>query len=109
MSCQKTALKKNYNQIEVIQKVRDLIILKTKKQWSNIFAEADCCCSIVKSMEEAMSDNHFKIREIFSRKLSNINGEQIPSLPIPINDQFRNSKIIDDAPSLGSNNDEFIN
>ena len=102
-------IKKNYNQIEVIQKVRDLIILKTKKQWSNIFTEADCCCSIVKSMEEAMSDNHFKIREIFSRKLSNINGEQIPSLPIPINDQFRNSKIIDDAPSLGSNNDEFIN
>jgi hypothetical protein len=41
--------------------------------------------------------------------LSNINGEQIPSLPIPINDQFRNSKIIDEAPPLGNNNNEFIN
>ena len=102
-------IEKNYNPIETIQKIRALINLKTKKQWSHIFLQADCCCSIVKSLEEAMDDNHFKYREILSRKVSNIDGNQIPALPIPINNQFRNSKLIDEAPEIGSSNNEFIN
>jgi crotonobetainyl-CoA:carnitine CoA-transferase CaiB-like acyl-CoA transferase len=102
-------IEKNYNPIETIQKIRALINLKTKKQWSYIFLQADCCCSIVKSLEEAMDDNHFKYREILSRKVSNIDGSQIPALPIPINNQFRNSKLIDEAPEIGSSNNEFIN
>jgi hypothetical protein len=56
-----------------------------------------------------MDDNHFKYREILSRKVSNIDGSQIPALPIPINNQFRNSKLIVEAPELGSSNNEFIN
>ena len=35
------------NQLEVIQQVRNIIILKDKNYWFEVFNEADCCCSIV--------------------------------------------------------------
>ena len=97
----------NDNQNEVIQKVRELIVLKDKNQWFEIFAEADCCCSIVKSMEEAISDNHFKIRDIFSKKIKNENGSEIPALPLPIDNQFRDNKAVKKPPALGAHNHLF--
>ena len=102
-------ISKNSNPIEVIQEVRKLIYLKTKSEWKIIFSDYDCCCSIVQSMEEAINDNHFKVREVFSRSLVSNNGQKIPALPIPINNQFRNDEIIDKAPDLGFNNKDFFN
>ena len=60
-------------------------------------------------MEEAINDNHFKVREVFSRSLVSNNGQKIPALPIPINNQFRNDEIIEKAPDLGFNNKDFFN
>ena len=100
-------IKMDDNQNEVIQKVRELIVLKDKNQWFQIFAKADCCCSIVKSMEEAISDNHFKIRGIFSKKIMNENSSEIPALPLPIDNQFRDNKVVKKAPTLGAHNHLF--
>ena len=69
---------------------------------------ADCCCSIVKSIEEAVNDHHFKVREIFSNKIVNNLGEEIPALPIPIDKQFRKEKVSDAVPKLGNANDQFL-
>jgi crotonobetainyl-CoA:carnitine CoA-transferase CaiB-like acyl-CoA transferase len=93
---------------EVIHKVRDIIVLKNKNYWLKVFNKADCCCSIVKSMEEAINDNHFKVREIFSRKISNDEGQEIPALPIPIDNQFRKGKMSEEAPKLGFHNNLFF-
>ena len=73
-----------------------------------VFNEADCCCSIVKSLEEAINDNHFKVREIFSRKISNEEGKEIPALPVPIDNQFRKGKLREEAPKLGLHNNLFF-
>ena len=58
------------NPKKVIQRIRDIIKLKNKDHWFDVFEKADCCCSIVKSMEEAISDNHFKVRKVFSKKIN---------------------------------------
>ena len=111
--CEVIDLPKKYinikdNQKEIIQKVRDLIILNDKNYWSKVFNKADCCCSIVKSMEEAISDKHFQVREVFSKKLTNDEGQEISALPIPIDNQFRKGKRVEGAPKLGIDNKLFF-
>ena len=93
------------NQNEIIKRIRNIIISKDKNYWSKVFDEADCCCSTVKSIEEAINDNHFKIRNIFEKKIANDEGEELPALPIPIDNQFRKKKIVEKAPKLGFDND----
>ncbi len=96
------------NQQMVITEIRKIIALNDKNYWSKVFNKADCCCSIVKSIEEAVNDHHFKVREIFSNKIVNDLGEEIPALPIPIDKQFRKEKVTDVVPKLGNANDQFL-
>ena len=96
------------NQEEVITKIREIIILKDKDYWAHLFNEADCCCSTVKSIEEAINDNHFKIRNVFEKQIANEEGQKIPALPIPIDSQFRKTKKVEKAPRLGSENSDLI-
>ena len=96
------------NQEEVITKIREIIILKDKDYWAHLFNEADCCCSTVKSIEEAINDNHFKIRNVFEKQIANEEGQKIPALPIPIDSQFRKTKKVEKAPRLGSDNNDLI-
>ena len=93
------------NQNEIIKRIRNIIISKDKNYWTKVFDEADCCCSTVKSIEEAINDNHFKIRNIFEKKIANDEGVELPALPIPIDNQFRKKKIVEKAPKLGFDND----
>ena len=55
-----------------------------------------------------MSPSLFKVREIFSNKIVNNLGEEIPALPIPIDKQFRKEKVSDAVPKLGNTNDQFL-
>jgi len=96
------------NQEKVITKIREIIILKDKDYWAHLFNEADCCCSTVKSIEEAINDNHFKIRNVFEKQIANEEGQKIPALPIPIDSQFRKKKKVEKAPKLGSENNDLI-
>ena len=96
------------DQEKVIQEIRKIIGQKEKNYWLDVFNKADCCCSIVKSIEEAINDNHFKVRKIFENKIINNLGEEIPALPIPIDMQFRKDQKRASAPSLGNINDQFF-
>ncbi len=96
------------DQKKVIQEIRKIIGQKEKNYWLDVFNKADCCCSIVKSMEEAINDNHFKVRKIFENKILNNLGDEIPALPIPVDMQFRKDQKRASAPSLGDVNDQFF-
>ena len=104
----KKFIKMQNNQEKVIQEIRKIIGQKEKNYWLDVFNKADCCCSIVKSIEEAINDNHFKVRKIFENKIINNLGEEIPALPIPIDMQFRKDQKRASAPSLGDVNDQFF-
>jgi crotonobetainyl-CoA:carnitine CoA-transferase CaiB-like acyl-CoA transferase len=64
------------------------IALKDAAEWREIFARADCCCTIVASLEEALQDPHFVKRGLFAHSISGKAGS-IPALPVPIAPQFR--------------------
>ena len=104
----KKFIKMQNDQEKVIQEIRKIIGQKEKNYWLDVFNKADCCCSIVKSIEEAINDNHFKVRKIFENKIINNLGEEIPALPIPVDMQFRKDQKRASAPSLGNVNDQFF-
>ena len=104
----KKFFKTQNDQEKVIQEIKKIIGQKEKNYWLDVFNKADCCCSIVKSIEEAINDNHFKVRKIFENKIINNLGEEIPALPIPIDMQFRKDQKRASAPSLGDINDQFF-
>ena len=111
--CEAIELPKKFIKMEnehekVIQEIRKIIGQKNKKYWVEVFNKVDCCCSIVKSIEEAINDNHFKVRNIFERKIINNLGEEIPALPLPVDMQFRKDQKRASAPSLGNINDQFF-
>ena len=104
----KKFIKMQNEQEKVIQEIRKIIGQKEKNYWLDVFSKADCCCSIVKSIEEAINDNQFKVRKIFENKIINNLGEEIPALPIPVDMQFRKDQKRASAPSRGDINDQFF-
>lgn len=72
--------------------VARLIATKASEEWRPVFAKADCCASVIASLEEAMRDPHFVERGLFEHKLENEAGRRISALPVPIAEQFRDGR-----------------
>jgi crotonobetainyl-CoA:carnitine CoA-transferase CaiB-like acyl-CoA transferase len=68
--------------------VAALIAGKTADDWRPVFAAADCCVTVVATLEEAMQDPHFVARGLFARRISG-DGGTIPALPLPLSPSFR--------------------
>ena len=93
---------------EIMEKVRSIIKTKTSGYWDKVFKKADCCCTVVKSLKEAVGDDHFISRNLFPKKVK-INDESVlPSLPLPISKQFLSPKIIKSFPKLGEQNKTYM-
>jgi crotonobetainyl-CoA:carnitine CoA-transferase CaiB-like acyl-CoA transferase len=69
--------------------VREIIASKPASHWEPIFAAADCCVTIVRSLEEALSDTHFIERGLFAYRVRGPDGSELPAVPLPIAPQFR--------------------
>ena len=89
-------------------RVAEIIISKPAAHWEEAFEAADCCCTIVQSIREAMDDPHFRARGVFDRRLVNEEGAQIAGLPTPIARSFvANPDGAAPAPRLGDFNAEL--
>lgn len=75
---------------------------KTAAEWRQRFAGKDVCCNVVNSVQAAFDDPHFRSRGLFSRELC-ANGKKIPALPVPIAEQWRDSRAAG-YPGLGEAN-----
>ena len=54
-----------------------------------MFAAADCCVTIMATLEEALRDPHFVERGLFAHKVAGPSGATMPALPVPIDPAFR--------------------
>lgn len=89
-------------------RVAELVAARPSSAWESIFEEADCCCTIVRTMQEALNDPHFKARGVFARQLENENGDRITGLPTPVARTLASDpQGVRTAPRLGENNDEL--
>ncbi|HEY0300087.1 MAG TPA: CoA transferase, partial [Rhizomicrobium sp.] len=69
--------------------VAQLIATRTAEAWQPVFAQADCCVTIVTPLREAMRDPHFIARGLFAHSIVSTSGQTMPALPVPIDAQFR--------------------
>lgn len=92
-----------------MQRVGELIAGRTAAQWEPIFLKADCCCTVVRTLDHAMNDPHFVARGVFSNKVSNAQGQEIVALPTPItaNARAHRSSLVR-APALGEHTRELL-
>jgi alpha-methylacyl-CoA racemase len=78
---------------------------RTGDEWRPILAEADCCVSIVATMEEALHDPHFVARGLFAYQVRGASGATMPALPVPIDPAFRARSKSRRLPVLGADNE----
>lgn len=86
--------------------IGDAIRSRTSEEWQPILAKADCCATIVRSLDEAMADPHFKERGLFDHRVEiGESGATLPATVMPLASQFRAgpSEAIA-APALGKAN-----
>ena len=74
-----------------IAAVATIIARRPARDWEEELQDADCCCTIVKSLEEALADPHFASRGLFAHQLRNEAGDHMPALPLPLSPAFRHS------------------
>ncbi|MBV9557940.1 MAG: CoA transferase [Pseudolabrys sp.] len=74
--------------------VASIIAGKSAAEWKPVFADADCCVTIVAPLEEAIRDPHFVERGLFRHHIESATGKTMPALPVPIDEQFRGDPAI---------------
>jgi crotonobetainyl-CoA:carnitine CoA-transferase CaiB-like acyl-CoA transferase len=88
-----------------VARVGAIIGGKASGYWETVFAAADCCCTIVKTLAEATSDPHFQARGVFSARIQNMQGAEMPALPTPVCGIFKGDEEgAVCAPALGADN-----
>jgi alpha-methylacyl-CoA racemase len=81
--------------------VRAIIAAETASHWKPLFAKADCCVTIMATIEEAIADPHFVKRGLFDHKVSAPDGRTMPALPVPISPVLRVEEKTRGFPPLG--------
>jgi alpha-methylacyl-CoA racemase len=69
--------------------VAAIIASKPADHWRPLLAAADCCATIVASLEQALADPHFVARGLFAHAVAGESGKTLPALPLPIDPAFR--------------------
>ncbi len=82
--------------------VAGLIGAQSTEHWHQVFAQADCCCCPVASLQEAMQNPHFLARGLFAPGVVSASGQRMPALPMPIDPAFRAPPGDHAAPALGA-------
>ena len=86
--------------------VAAIIAREDAAHWRPILAQADCCVTIVASLEEALRDPHFVGRGLFAHSVTGATGAAMTALPVPIAPEFRGRPQAKPVSSLGSNTNE---
>ncbi|RJF91748.1 CaiB/BaiF CoA transferase family protein [Noviherbaspirillum saxi] len=86
--------------------VAAIIAARPAAHWKSCFEGKDVCSVIVATMQEAMQDEHFRARGVFSRELES-NGHRTTALPTPVAGDFRADAKSATYPKLGEANKDF--
>jgi alpha-methylacyl-CoA racemase len=66
-----------------------IIASRDAAEWAPLFAKADCCVTVMRSLEEALADPHFVARGLFAHRVRGGQGATLTALPVPVDPQFR--------------------
>jgi crotonobetainyl-CoA:carnitine CoA-transferase CaiB-like acyl-CoA transferase len=80
--------------------VASRIARKTASEWAQLFDGRDACCSVVRTVAEALEDEQFRARGVFAAQVAG-DGRSAPALPLPICAPLRRGDQIAEYPRLG--------
>ncbi len=80
--------------------VAAIIARRSADEWRPVLAAADCCATVVATLDEAVRDPHFVARGLFARQVVVPSGKAMMALPIPIAPALRDSRIRKASPRL---------
>lgn len=90
---------------ETARRVAEIVAARPAAHWERALADADCCATVVRTLEEALADPHFRERGLFDAELVNAEGGSMPALPVPVDRALRGSAAgARPAPALGADN-----
>jgi len=69
--------------------VVERIARHTAAEWAPLLAAADCCVTVVATVEEALADPHFQSRGIQAYRVEDASGAALPAVALPISPRFR--------------------
>lgn len=69
--------------------VAAIVAGRSAAEWEPVLASADCCVTIMRSLEEALRDPHFVQRGLFAHRVRGEQGGTLTALPVPVDPQFR--------------------
>ena len=69
--------------------VAAIIAGRSAEEWRPVFAQADCCVTIMATLQEALRDPHFIERGLFAHQVAGPSGATMTALPVPIDPAFR--------------------
>jgi crotonobetainyl-CoA:carnitine CoA-transferase CaiB-like acyl-CoA transferase len=71
--------------------VARIIRAQPASHWRPLLAAADCCATIVASLDEALADPHFVSRGLFAHRVASEDGSVSRALPLPLSPALRDS------------------
>jgi len=83
--------------------VRMAIVGRPASYWERALGMRDTCCSVVRTLQEAVQTAHFAVRDVFSRQVS-LPGHVLPALPVPVIPALRVAADNVQAPVVGRDN-----
>ena len=90
-----------------IAAVSRLVAARDAADWEAALGATDTCCTVVRTLEEAVRDLHFKARGVFERQVA-IPGHVLPALPVPVVAALRTTAASAPAPRIGQDNEAII-
>jgi crotonobetainyl-CoA:carnitine CoA-transferase CaiB-like acyl-CoA transferase len=83
----------------VRSQIAERIASQSSQHWQELFDGHDVCCNLVRTVQEALDDPHFKERGLFDRALT-LDDERMPALPSPIAQALRDPAPLVSPPEL---------
>jgi crotonobetainyl-CoA:carnitine CoA-transferase CaiB-like acyl-CoA transferase len=66
-----------------------IITGQTAAHWRGLLEPLDCCCTVVRTLEEAVADPHMAARGLLAAQAEEPGGRRIGSTPLPLAPVFR--------------------
>lgn len=88
-----------------IQWIETAIAAGTAAHWRDVFADADCCCNMMRSLAEVLGDKHYNERGVFAGRMK-FDNATIQALPLPLVPQFCRNEVLP-APAVGDEQEYY--
>jgi crotonobetainyl-CoA:carnitine CoA-transferase CaiB-like acyl-CoA transferase len=71
------------------QAIADIIAARPAREWQSELEPRDCCCTVVRTLDEALADPHLAGRDLRELFAEMPDGRAIPAAPLPLAPHFR--------------------